>query len=292
MKVYSDTDPEVNTFLEKIPKYTQQAKAMNLPYWIFVQNSNPIGIVVVGKEPIQLLAPSGTPMAFLNLLDPKQPKENLEIFASEALKLATQKNIEYALATFQFNQDEAITQFKKIGFKEFDDCYQMVCQLDRTFKPPEELHFRQVKKEEMRQFIKLAEKILQGSPDMALAKAFEHILELPDDFLDFYYTQEKFYFVTKKEQSIGVLDFNPTKGLISNIGVDPQHRGKGYGRQIMLFGLGQLKKGGCTQAYLRVHVENKLAVHLYKSLGFVKAERYKRLIWRRRKSEVKQKMFS
>lgn len=117
MKVYSDTDPEVNMFLEKISKYAQQAKAMNLPYWIFVQNSNPIGIVVVGKEPVQLLAPPGTPMAFVNLIGPKQPKENLEIFASEALELATQKNIEYALATFQFNQDEAITQFKKIGFK-------------------------------------------------------------------------------------------------------------------------------------------------------------------------------
>lgn len=157
----------------------------------------------------------------------------------------------------------------------------MVCQLDRTLKPSEELHFRQVKKEEMRQFIKLAKKFLQGSPDMALAKALEYFLELPDDFLDFYYTQEKFCFVSKKEQPVGVLDFNPTKGLISNIGVDPQHRGKGYGRQIMLFGLGQLKKGGCAQAYLRVHVENKLAVHLYESLGFVKAERYKRLIWRR-----------
>jgi len=279
MKVYSHTDPNVKLILEKISRYAQQAEAMKLPYWVFVQNSNPIGIVAVGREPIQLLASPGTPVAFINLINAKQPKEDIETFACEALKLAIQKNVEYVLATFPFNERVAISQFEKLDFKEFDDCYQMVCQLDKTFKPSEELQFIQVKKEEMRKFIKLAEKFLEGSPDVTLTEALKHLPELPDEFLSFYHSLEKFYFASKKQQTVGVLNINTSKGLISNIGVDPQQRGKGYGKQIMLFGLEQLKENGCKQAYLRVHVENKPAIHLYKSLGFVKAERYKRIIW-------------
>jgi hypothetical protein len=52
------------------------------------------------------------------------------------------------------------------------------------------------------------------------------MLELPDEFLNFYYSQEKFYFANKNQQPVGIIDFNPNRGLISNIGVDPQHRGR------------------------------------------------------------------
>ena len=157
----------------------------------------------------------------------------------------------------------------------------MVCQLDKTFRTSEELRFTQVKKEEMRQFIEWAEKFLQDSPDVALTEALKHLSELTDEFLSIYYSLERFYFADKDQQKVGIISFNTSSGLISNIGVDSQQRGKGYGRQIMLFGLEQLKESGCKQAYLRVHVKNEPAVHLYESLGFVRAERYKRLIWRK-----------
>lgn len=118
MKAYPHTDLHVKQFLQKFPRYAQQAKAINLPYWVFVQNSNPIGIVVIGREPTQLLASPGTPMAFIKLLNAKQSKENIETFASKALELATQRDSEYALATFQFDEDTAISQFEKADFKE------------------------------------------------------------------------------------------------------------------------------------------------------------------------------
>jgi ribosomal protein S18 acetylase RimI-like enzyme len=281
MKIYSHIDPDVKLILEKISKYAQQAEAMKLAYWIFVQDSNPIGLVAVGKEPIQLLAPPGTPVAFINLIDTKRPEEDIEAFACEALKLATQKNVEYVIVTFPFNESAAISQFEKLDFKEFDDCYQMACPLDKTFEPSNELQFIQVKKEEMRRFIELAAKFLEGSPDVTVTEMLKNLPKLPDEFLAFYYSMEKFYFATKDQQTVGVLNINTCKGLISNIGVDPQQRDKGYGRQIMLFGLEQLKKNGCRQAFLRVHVENKPAIHLYESLGFSEAGRYKRMIWRR-----------
>lgn len=281
MKVYSSSDPNAKSILEKASKYTQQAQAMNIPYWVFAHDSNPVGIVAVGKEPIQLYAPTGTLMALIRLIDPSLPKEVIEDFATEAMKVATESGIEYALATFCHRDIVAIGEFKKLNFKEFDDCYRMVCQLDKDYSPSNELEFKQVQKEEMRQFIEIARKFLLGSPDITLSKALQHMLELPDEFLNFYYSQEKFYFANKNEQPVGIIDFNPNRGLISNIGVDPQQRGKGYGRQIMIFALTQLKANSCKQAYLRVHVENGTAIHLYESLGFSKAERYKTLMWMR-----------
>jgi hypothetical protein len=79
----------------------------------------------------------------------------------------------------------------------------------------------------MRQFIEIARKFLQGSPDITLSIALQHMLELPDKFLNFYYSQEKFYFANKNQQPVGIIDFNPERSLNSNIGVDPQYRGKG-----------------------------------------------------------------
>jgi len=105
--------------------------------------------------------------------------------------------------------------------------------------------------------------------------------QLPDEFLNFIYSQEKIFFVNKGDQIVGVLQFAPNRGLISNVGVDSEQRGKGYGKQIVQFALEQLKNSGCKQAYLRVHVENRAAVQVYESLGFSKAERYKTLMWTR-----------
>lgn len=282
MKVYSHEDPNLKQFLQKISKVTKQVEAMKLPYWVFVQDSNPVGIVVVGKEPMQLLASPGAAMAFIELFNTRLPKESIGAFAAEALKLTGQKNVEYALAKFPSDEEAAINQFKTANFKEFDDCYSMVCRLDKTFEPAKELQLKKVKKEEMRQFITLAESFLQGSPDIALEEALQHISELPDEFLELYYTQEESFIAYKDEQPVGILNLNAAKGLVSNVAVDRRQRGKGYGRQLMLFGLEQLKKKGCEQAYLRVHVENEGAIRLYESLGFTKAKRYKRLIWRKR----------
>lgn len=280
MEVYSHEDAGTKPFMSRMPKITEQVETLKLPYWLFVENASPTGIVIIGKEPIQLLAPPGTTMAFIDLLDMKSSRDIIGTFATEALKLVSQRNAEYALAKLPSEQDEAIQEFQTKGFKEFDDCYHMICKLGKTYSPSTELEFRQIRKEEMRRFIILTRKFLQDSPDVALTMALRYMLELPDEFLDKYFMMEEFYTAWKEEQPVGILNINSTKGLVSNLGVAPQQRGKGYGRQIMVFGLHQLKRKGCEQAYLRVHVKNKPAVHLYETLGFVKAQRYKRFVWR------------
>jgi ribosomal-protein-alanine N-acetyltransferase len=112
-----------------------------------------------------------------------------------------------------------------------------------------------------------------------MERILKNIGHLPKSRLDRYYSSEKFYFVTQNNNEIGILNFNPNAGRISNVGVDPSRRGQGYGRQIMMFGLKQLKAAGCKQASLRVHVDNKPALNLYNSLGFEVVGRRRFLIW-------------
>jgi ribosomal protein S18 acetylase RimI-like enzyme len=120
---------------------------------------------------------------------------------------------------------------------------------------------------------------MSGSPDVLASMILDNIRDMPDEFLDMWYGREHFYLAYKGESAVGVLDLRVKDGRISNIGVAPEQRGKGYGRKIMLFGLGVLKDEGCEKAHLTVHVDNVVAVRLYETLGFSVTDRIKRLIW-------------
>jgi mycothiol synthase len=58
------------------------------------------------------------------------------------------------------------------------------------------------------------------------------------------------------------------KGRIHMLGVDPDHRGKGIGRELMMAGLIRLRNRGLRVAELTVDSQNKAAYALYQSLGF------------------------
>lgn len=59
-----------------------------------------------------------------------------------------------------------------------------------------------------------------------------------------------------------------SKGLIHMMGVDPDCRGKGHGRALLLAGLSLLKERGIRHAELSVDSENEAACALYRSAGF------------------------
>lgn len=58
------------------------------------------------------------------------------------------------------------------------------------------------------------------------------------------------------------------QGRIFMIGSDPDYRGKGLGRKLLLAGLANLKNKGAGEVWLTVDSENKAACSLYKSIGF------------------------
>lgn len=57
-------------------------------------------------------------------------------------------------------------------------------------------------------------------------------------------------------------------GSIQNVGVAPEHRGRGLGRLLMLQALHGFRRAGLNHAYLEVTARNDSAVRLYKHLGF------------------------
>ena len=58
------------------------------------------------------------------------------------------------------------------------------------------------------------------------------------------------------------------KGRIFMLGVDPDYRGRGVGKRVLLAGLAHLKNKGLRVAELTVDSENKTACALYRSVGF------------------------
>lgn len=60
-------------------------------------------------------------------------------------------------------------------------------------------------------------------------------------------------------------------GAIQNLGVVPEHRGRGLGALLLLKALDGFRRVGLKRAYLEVTAQNEGAVRLYRKLGFVKS---------------------
>lgn len=277
MRSLSHDNPELKSLKKAISNYVSAYEAMGVPYWVFVEDSNLVGIVSIGKEPIQLLAPPGTTMSEIRVLDLEGLKETLKEFASRALSLSKENAAKYSITRFPVRYKKLNSQFISLGFQELAENYQMVCPLDRPFEPSSVLRFERVQRNKMKQFLERFREFMSGSFDPLLNLKLRNSLEFPENFLDFWFNLHRFYFVYKEEQIVGILELSGYS--ISNIGVSPQHRRKGYGRQIMHFGLKTLKEEGRERAYLRVHVDNAPAIHLYKILGFSVMEHDHTLIY-------------
>ena len=284
LKAYSHTDAKAKTLLSQVSKYTEMATLMKLPFWIFTDDSKPIGIVTTGKEPMQMLAPIGTPVATVDLIQKNLNPKILDEFASKSLKLALEKEAQHVTIEFASDEKDAINSFLKVDFRVLAETCMMTLPLDHDFDLSEDLQFTQAEKKEMLRWVTAARKFLAGSADVVMERILKQLTDFPTNLLEMYYSLEKFYFVNKDERGVGILNFSLKAGRISNIGVDPSKRGQGIGRQIMMFGLKQLKEADCKQAKLRVHIDNKPALNLYKSLGFKVAERRKFLIWEQREA--------
>ena len=284
-EVYSYDDPNAEDVIAKVANYAEPARAMGLPFWVFAEERKPIGMVVFGREPIQLLAPAGTLMSFILVADPQVSRERIREFASEALDFVKRTAAQYALAAFPHEKEEAIAEFESLGFEEIDDCYEMEYRIIQPFEVSDKIQFNKVNREKIQVFLRLAKEFLSDSPDVMLSQTLKFASELPKEFLDAYCNIEEFYFINKGEQTIGIISFNSKTGRISNVGIAPTQRRKGYGEQAIKFALNKLLENNIKQAYLRVHVKNKAAIKLYEKIGFLSAARIKTLIWRRSETD-------
>lgn len=65
---------------------------------------------------------------------------------------------------------------------------------------------------------------------------------------------------------------SPREGAIQNLGVHPDYRDKGIGRELLLRALAGFQQVGCTHVQLEVTVQNSAAVRLYERIGFKRVE--------------------
>lgn len=57
-------------------------------------------------------------------------------------------------------------------------------------------------------------------------------------------------------------------GAVQNVGIAPEHRGRGLGRALVLKSLAGFQEAGVSRVYLDVTARNTAAVQLYRSVGF------------------------
>lgn len=156
IKVFSHDDADAKSLLTQVSKYTSLADSMKLPFWIFANDSNPLGIVTVGEEPIQLLAPVGTSVAVIDLIQKNQRLSVLREFAFQSLRLALEKKVRLATIELASEEQDAVDSFLEAGFEVLADNFTMTLQLDRKFGSLEGLGFEIARKEEISKWIGLA----------------------------------------------------------------------------------------------------------------------------------------
>jgi ribosomal protein S18 acetylase RimI-like enzyme len=279
IRAISHADPELQLFKEKISQYVEQAEAQQMKYWVLLKDSKPVYVVILGKEPVRLIAPIDTPLSIVKVIDPQASKETLYAAAIKAIELSEENGAEYSYLWLPLRYMKAVLEFIEAGYQELGDTYEMEFLLDSFFVSSTGLRFERVKRGDLNLFLQHMKEHMSGSPDAVLRMILDNIREMPNEFLDMWYKIKQLFWVYNGENVVGMLDLNVKECMISNIGVAPEERNKGYGRQIMVYGLNVLKNNGCGCASLRVHVENEAAIHLYKKLGFTETDRLKNLIW-------------
>jgi ribosomal protein S18 acetylase RimI-like enzyme len=79
------------------------------------------------------------------------------------------------------------------------------------------------------------------------------------------------YMIERNRKVVGKIrtEIRQGQGFISGFAIYPEYRGRGYGRQALKAALHILDKKDIHNVTLEVNAQNKKALHLYKSCGFI-----------------------
>ncbi|MFW9964143.1 MAG: GNAT family N-acetyltransferase [Candidatus Sifarchaeia archaeon] len=281
VKALSKRDSEYQRYRNTLVEYIEGYEAMGATTWIFLDADKPVGIIAVGQEPLMLIEPIGTPASVVNVLEYELPEEDLTDFASLARNISKEANVVYSFIDIPDKYRNFVSSFESVGYHEVAHSLRMRYEIVHEFKASEGLRYEKVERENLDDFLLIMIEAMSGSPDNILEMILKNIKGAPSQMLDYWYSTEKLYLIYHGSDIVGVLDLSPQSGVnISNMGVMPKFRGRGYGREILCFALLTLSELGITRAGLRVHVDNKVAIRLYESIGFERSDSYRALTWR------------
>jgi ribosomal protein S18 acetylase RimI-like enzyme len=281
LKKYDHNDSELERFSEKLETYVGGYNARKVPYWVFMEDEELVGVVVVGNEPLRMIEPVGTLASIAFYANLKFPAEILNELITQALTLAKQEEAAYSFIDLPSDQTDLIDYAVSVGYNAIEQSYRMKRDLDRTFEYDGDLRFRSVKRSELDDFFDTMKEFMSGSPDRMLNIVLGNLQNVPEAFLDHWFEQESLYYAFDGNELVGFLDLSPQYLNIANIGVAPNHRGKGYGKQMMQYALMTLREMGKEHAALRVHSKNVHAISLYESAGLRKDQERTALLWRK-----------
>lgn len=280
-------DPEFEVYRERLGDAVGEAELFGFPYWVFVEGDRVVGLVIVGVEPFRLFAPVGTRLAFFWIIDVAHSASVFQEFVGAATELGWEQEVGYILGVFPSNQEVVIQECLKKGFVVLSEHMRMVRVLGEPRGERLDLRFEKVSREQFAEFLELEHQALEESQDAQLELILSTLRaelergERDHPFIDIFYHMELFYIVYHGDVPVGVVDIKPQDAEVRVMGVLPEHRGKGYGRQIFRFALNTLREQGKKEACLWVSTQNQVAMQLYESEGFHPKGKSTALIWRK-----------
>lgn len=280
LEEYANDDPRLEEYAIELEPYAAGYKDRNALYQVFIHDKKLVGLVVKSEEPINLIAPIGTPMSIVHVINYSMPSEIQKEFVDAALRIAKDYHAAYSFVDIPAEHNELVNYFIGIGYSELAHSLRMRLDLNSYEAKKSTLRVVKVEREEVDDFIETLLEFMSESKDNMIDIIFSNLRGLPEQFIDLWYNSTSLNYVYDKDDLVGVLDLNPQGLNISNIGISPKHRGKGYGKRLMHYALTTLKERGDEQAKLRVHAENKRAIALYESVGMTRGRSFKALIWR------------
>jgi ribosomal protein S18 acetylase RimI-like enzyme len=281
LKKYAHTDSELEKFSEKLEPYVGGYNARKVPYWVFMEDEELVGAVVAGKEPLRMIEPVGTLASIAFYANLKFPTDILNELITHALALAKQEEAVYSFIDLPSDQTDLVEYAISVGYKAIEQSFRMKRDLGGTFEYDGNLRFERVERSELDKFFDTMKVFMSGSPDRMLNIVLGNLQNVPEAFLDGWFEQEFLCYAFDGDELVGFLDLSPQYLNISNIGVAPNHRGKGYGKQMMQYALMTLREMGKEHAALRVHSKNVHAISLYESAGLRKDQERTALLWRK-----------
>lgn len=234
------------------------------PYSILVEDQEVKGLIVVAREPRELIQPAGTAFTQIHIFvhDDAAVKQLVE----EAKALNVKHQGAFIGCVIDAEHSSAAEQLEEATLELFDESYKMVCMLEAPTYPESLLTFQRAQPREADTVLRHLIPIMQGSPDHLMNASVQNLSKLSSEMLSPILTQMEVIFVRKQTNIIGLLSF--TGPTISLIGVLPNERGQGFGRLMTQWAKAYLAENGHIRAMLRVSVENKPAIHIYEAEGF------------------------
>ncbi|MHA2294669.1 MAG: GNAT family N-acetyltransferase [Candidatus Hodarchaeales archaeon] len=243
---------------------------------IFTKGGIPIGIITLRKEPKVFLGTVGTKFGDLCLIKDKCALVDWK----EITEFAKLRNLSFLTTKFSREETDDIRILKDQGFVKYESSLLMVNDdLNRYNYINSSFQRYQVSnREESDHYFRIVLECMKGSPDERAQRILERVNSYGEKIFDFkrmrtWIAMTTIFLYKPREEILGLVELNSSRQRLSNIGVLPEHRGKGIARQLVELAVTKAITLGFSSLTLRVSEKNVPAYNLYKHYKFKEIER-------------------